>query len=244
MVFNNPEVLILWREAWMEKEEALRGRYAKTLESLDEHSHALQPLRPGDHVMVQNQTGRFPKRWDKSGTVVETKNNEQYVVKMAGSGRLTLRNRRFLRKYTLALTPSSSQTVSATPFVPSVSSPVSENDQPEPLAIEIPQQASPQSRGQVLLPSTPIAPSRDNARTLPSQISRQLPPSRCTPTDATPNQSQLTFEDHDEPASLPLGVFTQPAPPLHASSRVRSQRTVYDASIGQYKEPSSVLDDV
>ncbi len=49
--------------------------------------------------MIQNQVGRHPDKWDKSGVVVETKDNDQYVVKVAGSGRLTLRNRRFLRKY-------------------------------------------------------------------------------------------------------------------------------------------------
>ena len=99
MSFNNPEILVQWREAWMAKEDALTTRYVKTLENLSEHSRTLQPLHHGDHVMVQNQCGRFPKKWDKSGIVVETKTNDQYVVKVAGSGRLTLRNRRFLRKY-------------------------------------------------------------------------------------------------------------------------------------------------
>ena len=40
-----------------------------------------------------------PKKWDKSGIVMEKKGNNQHVVKVDGSGRLTLRNRRFLRKY-------------------------------------------------------------------------------------------------------------------------------------------------
>ena len=50
--------------------------------------------------MLQNQRGRSPKKWDHSGVVVETKPNDQYVIRIAGSGRLTLRNRRFLRKFT------------------------------------------------------------------------------------------------------------------------------------------------
>ena len=49
--------------------------------------------------MIQNQNGRFPKKWDKSGIVVEVRSNDQYTVKVDGSGRLTLRNRQFLRKY-------------------------------------------------------------------------------------------------------------------------------------------------
>ena len=35
-----------------------------------------------------------------SGIVVETKPHNQYVVKTSGTGRLTLRNRRFLQNYT------------------------------------------------------------------------------------------------------------------------------------------------
>ena len=107
MTFNNPEIHPQWREAWKAKEDALRVRYVKTLENLNEHSRSLPPLRHGDHVMIQNQRGRFPNKWDKSGTVVETKPNDQYVVKVTGTGRLTLRNRRFLRKYGLHFKPAS-----------------------------------------------------------------------------------------------------------------------------------------
>ena len=99
MCFNNPQFSDLWRNAWRQKEVALRDRYVKTLETLKEHSRALPALHCGDHVMVQNQTGQFPNKWDKSGIVVEVKDFDQYVVKVTGSGRLTLRNRRFLRKY-------------------------------------------------------------------------------------------------------------------------------------------------
>ena len=49
--------------------------------------------------MIQNQSRRFPKKWDKSGVIFEIKNNDQYLVKVDGSSRLTLRNRWFLRKY-------------------------------------------------------------------------------------------------------------------------------------------------
>jgi hypothetical protein len=99
MIFNNPEVTPQWKDAWGAKEEALRARYVKTLEYLSEHSRPLTALEYGDHVMIQNQSGRFPKKWDKGGIVVEAKRNDQYAVKTLGSGRLTLRNRRFLRKY-------------------------------------------------------------------------------------------------------------------------------------------------
>ena len=99
MVFNNLEVHPQWKEAWAAKEEALKTRYVKSLENLSEHARPLPTLEYGDQVMIQNQSGRYPKKWDKSGVVVEIKANDQYAIKVDGSGRLTLRNRRFLRKY-------------------------------------------------------------------------------------------------------------------------------------------------
>ena len=55
----------------------------------------------GNRVFVQNQSGPHPNNWDKSGVVVECKNFDQYLVKIDGRGRVTSRNRRFLRHYTL-----------------------------------------------------------------------------------------------------------------------------------------------
>ena len=105
MVFNNECIHPEWRKAWKLKEDALRTRYAKSIENLSEHSQPLTPLRHGDHVMIQNQYGHYPKKWDKSGVIVETKDNDQYTVKVAGTGRLTLRNRRFLRRYSPEVQP-------------------------------------------------------------------------------------------------------------------------------------------
>ena len=49
-----------------------------------------------------NQAGSHPTKWDRSGIVVDTKGNDQYLVKIDGSGRLSRRNRRFLRRFTAA----------------------------------------------------------------------------------------------------------------------------------------------
>ena len=59
----------------------------------------MPPLKVGNRVRIQNQTGNAPRRWDKSGQVVEVRQNDQYVIKVHGSGRVTLRNRQFLRLY-------------------------------------------------------------------------------------------------------------------------------------------------
>ena len=60
---------------------------------------------------IQNQTGRFPIRWDKTGVVVQVGENDQYIVKVDGSGRLTLRNRKYLRKVDSIRKPSWKQIV-------------------------------------------------------------------------------------------------------------------------------------
>ena len=100
--YSNPNVRPLWRAAWAVKEDALRTRMARTTESLKEHSKSLRPLVIGERVFLQNQQGTHPTKWDRSGVVMEAPGKDQYRVKVDGSGRLTLRNRRFLRAYTPA----------------------------------------------------------------------------------------------------------------------------------------------
>ena len=72
--------------------------HARCRTPLRTHS-PLPPLTIGDCVRIQNQTGPNPTKWDKTGVVVEATQFDQYVVRVDGSGRVTLRNRRFLRKY-------------------------------------------------------------------------------------------------------------------------------------------------
>ena len=88
-----------WRETLLAREEALRNRHMRAMERWSEHTKRLSPLKIGDAVRIQNQTGQFPNKWDKTGRVVEVKQFDQYVVRVDGSGRVTLRNRKFLRKY-------------------------------------------------------------------------------------------------------------------------------------------------
>ena len=88
-----------WRETMVAREEALRTRHQKTVERLSEHTRSLPPLIIGDSVRIQNQSGPHPTKWDKTGIVVEVRQFDQYVIRVDGSGRVTLRNRKFLRKY-------------------------------------------------------------------------------------------------------------------------------------------------
>ena len=87
-----------WRLLQQDREIALARRAVKSEEKLLEGTKKLPDLEVGDTVRVQNQVGERSTRWEKTGQVVETKPFDQYTIKVHGTGRLTLRNRRFLKK--------------------------------------------------------------------------------------------------------------------------------------------------
>ena len=83
----------------------------KSAEYWNEHTRQLPPLKVGDFVRIQNQTGQYSKRWDKTGTVIEVRQHDQYVIRVDGSGRVTNRNRKFLRKYSPVQPPQPTRTI-------------------------------------------------------------------------------------------------------------------------------------
>ena len=87
-----------WRLQANDRELALQKRNSKIVERYDRISRPLAELDVNDQVAVQNQTGSYPKRWEKTGTIVEKMGNRQYNIRMDGSGRITTRNRRFIKK--------------------------------------------------------------------------------------------------------------------------------------------------
>ena len=88
-----------WQDAWSMKEEALRARFVKTTERLNQHARDLPPLVPGSRCFLQNQTGNAKKKWHRTGIVIEVQPHDKYVIKVDGTGRITTRNRQFLRMY-------------------------------------------------------------------------------------------------------------------------------------------------
>ena len=87
-----------WRITAEQREIAHAKRHIKTEEALRYRSKQLPPLSLGDAVSVQDQQGNTPRRWSKTGRVVEVLGNDAYTVKVDGSNRVTQRNRQFLRK--------------------------------------------------------------------------------------------------------------------------------------------------
>ena len=87
-----------WRVAAEQRELAMAQRHVKTAEALSKGSKQLAPLIEGDSVSIQDQTGTTPKRWSKTGRILEILGNDSYFVKVDGSQRIIKRNRQFLRK--------------------------------------------------------------------------------------------------------------------------------------------------
>ena len=91
-----------WQDILATREEALRNYHMHCKERLSVYTRRLPPLAVGDYVRVQNQVGPNPTRWDKTGVVIEVKQYNQHNIRMDGSGRITLRNRKFLHKFSPA----------------------------------------------------------------------------------------------------------------------------------------------
>ena len=85
----------LVREA---REKAMARRLEKDGARLERYTKQQRMIPVGDSVAVQNQTGRFPRKWDKTGTVVDNLDHDKVRVRLDGSRQLTTRNRQFVRR--------------------------------------------------------------------------------------------------------------------------------------------------
>ena len=60
------------------RERAVAKRHLLNQKHYNIHNHPLQELQVGESVQVQNQKGPLPRRWMKTGRVVEKMGNKQY----------------------------------------------------------------------------------------------------------------------------------------------------------------------
>ena len=91
-----------------DRERAMARRLETDGSRLAQYTKDHDVLPVGTPVAVQNQTGRNPTKWDKTGVVVENKPHSQVLVRVA-----TLRN----RKYVKQIIPRVSQHPNNTPLV-------------------------------------------------------------------------------------------------------------------------------
>ena len=250
MVFESPQIHSQWRQAWSAKEEAVRSRMVKTCERLEQHSKELPPLREGDTVFLQNQdpAARKPKKWDREGTVIQTGEHDQYLVKVHGTGRITLRNRRFLRKFIqrspcITHVPESQTTLTRPeqqypdtqrgPVHSGHEAPATLCDRPSLLGA--PAQSTRITRApqedQFMLPSTHLPSSLSIDEELP-QILSDIPPVPI-PTPLQPAAVEESSRWDPQPQQSPTTVGDH----CRRSNRTPVARVVYDASTGGYVAP-------
>ena len=60
--------------------------------TLEGYTKTHKDIPVGSSVVVQNKAGKFPRKWVKTGIVVENMDYDKVLVKLDGSGRLTSRN--------------------------------------------------------------------------------------------------------------------------------------------------------
>ena len=94
-----------WQETLANREKALAKRHSREREKWSEHTRELKPLDVGDHVYVQNLVGNNPLKWERTGVVVDVLPFKQYKIKLDGTGRITLRNRKHLRQFVPFIRP-------------------------------------------------------------------------------------------------------------------------------------------
>ena len=102
-----------WVISAKERESALAKRNQKLVEKYDASTRSLPPLCVGMRVVIQSDEIN-KKKWLKSGKIVEVLENRQYRIRMDSSGRITLRNRRFIKQCHLITPPMQSPS----PYMP------------------------------------------------------------------------------------------------------------------------------
>lgn len=83
-----------WGRTLRDRERAMIDTSVNSSIRHDQHAHSLTPLRPGQRARIQNPSSG---RWDRVGTVLELSAPRQYLLRLDGSGRASIRNRRHLR---------------------------------------------------------------------------------------------------------------------------------------------------
>ncbi|KAK4327848.1 hypothetical protein Pmani_001697 [Petrolisthes manimaculis] len=82
-----------WGQTLHQRERQMGQQHEKIIQQRG-NVRQRHPLAPGSSVLVQDQQ---TKTWNRTGTVVENKDNRQYLIRLQGSGRISLRTREHLR---------------------------------------------------------------------------------------------------------------------------------------------------
>ena len=188
----------------------------------------MPPRHLGDRCYIQNQAGNYPRRWDRSGTVVEDHGNHNYTVKVDGSGRLTRRGRKHLRQFSPArLSPADN----TSPTLPApIQTPSIKPSTPLTLLGSLRRSPSSPAPGLLTQPGDTIDSPQVATPVLPSQEINDAPTSSVAhPDDVGPPPYVGTAPGENH---VDLGGAT-PTPIRHSSRNTRRPKT-YEPETGQW----------
>ncbi|XP_014670894.1 PREDICTED: classical arabinogalactan protein 9-like [Priapulus caudatus] len=179
--------------------------------------------------------GNSPKQWDKTGIVVEKGDHDQYVIKVAGSGRLTTRNRTFLRCFRPIMKTGKDQdfqdaTLPPTnhdpPLIPLLTVPLSLPAPCRPEHVDVPPSPCRPEHGEP--PPAPRRPEHDEPPPALSRQERDAPPDVADPIPSHPPPTPRRIE-----RSTPPNV-ADPPPATHRSQRNARAPREYVPETGQW----------
>ena len=155
-----------------QRELVAAKRIGQMKDCYDKGSKALPKLEVGDKVHVQNQTTIRTTKWDGTGIITAILGDRKYEIMMDGSRRITVRNRRHLRKIPRKVVEEEEEDededVISIPSVPvpgtSVPVPVPETSVPVPAPEQVKTPAPEQVKVREPVPTSVPAPGSSPAR--------------------------------------------------------------------------------
>ena len=229
-----------WKDIADWRELALARRCKSIQEKLTEHTKDLPELNVGDTVIIQNQLGNNPRRWDRRGTIVQSLPNRQYYVKVDGSRRLTLRNRKFLRKISPLLTSWLRQEHSPRPRQVEPTDPQC----PQPMQQDVPDYGQ-DPVGTQVLPEPLLYPTTPTTPVTPEKSSELFPQVTPHPRPA-PTPSTQPSECNPIPPSQNYTATDSSTPSRRSARSTKGQSTKYEdyATGSQYEEATGAMSSV
>ena len=232
-----------WTEIRNLREAAMAKRHMRNEYFYNHGTKQLSQLNVGDPVQVQNQHGSMPRRWHTTGHIVEKLDNQQFRIRVDGSNRVTVRNRRFLRKI-LPVVGSPEPIHTPSIEIEGSNTPRALNTDPTEAPITSPLNLTPETHQ--LYPScAPLdshQPLSDPYPTFP-EPSIQPPVSSNEPTDQHPSTrpnevaTPVSQPSHDEP---PPVKQTVPQAPRRSKRVSRPRRALSPQMRGKTREYSDM----
>ena len=250
------------RREWQEIADAREVAHAKRHTRPQKEGKQLTALNVGDTIQLQNQRGNNPKKWHATGTIISVLPHRQYEVMVDGSRRITLRNRRFIRKIDPVCRPQSPYIMPA--FLPQYSSTVPRYDR-SPIEPPLSDQGAPSSpidsssgNTQTALPKPKENQPEQSIQPEPDILHNNSLPNKPTPvadnnlnstnigdcTQKVTNQLAMQRDLNQTPeqkgSNRPNWRVPENNEQVHTRSRrQRFQRQIYDAATGSYRDPIS-----